>query len=119
MDNEREAGTTLNPKYDASGLITAVITDSVSGSVLMVGHMNADALRLTIETNIAHFWSRSRNKLWKKGESSGHFLNVVEMFIDCDQDSLWIKTRPDGPTCHTGVVSCFYRQVTKDGLLKI
>ncbi len=116
MDKERETGTILNPKYDASGLITAVVTDSHDGTVLMVGHMNAEAMRLTTETNIVHFWSRSRQQLWKKGESSGHFLHVEAMMIDCDQDAVWIKARPDGPTCHTGVQSCFYRRVTKNGL---
>ncbi len=116
MDKERETGTQLNPKFDASGLITAVITDSNDGTVLMVGHMNVEALYLTNETDIVHFWSRSRQQLWKKGESSGHYLHVEAIMIDCDQDAVWIKARPDGPTCHTGIRSCFYRRVTKNGL---
>jgi phosphoribosyl-AMP cyclohydrolase len=116
MDIERETGTDLNPKFDANGLITAVVTDSNDGSVLMVGHMNADALRLTTETDLVHFWSRSRQQLWKKGESSGHYLHVEAIMIDCDQDAIWVKARADGPTCHTGVRSCFYRRVTKNGL---
>jgi phosphoribosyl-AMP cyclohydrolase len=117
MDTTRETGIILNPKYDENGLITAVITDTRDGAVLMVGHMNADALQLTRETGVVHFWSRSRGQLWKKGESSGHILNAEAMMIDCDQDAVWIKARPDGPTCHTGVQSCFYRAVTKDGLV--
>jgi phosphoribosyl-AMP cyclohydrolase len=78
--------------------------------------MNAEALALTLSTKIVHFYSRSRQNLWKKGETSGHFLNLVEARIDCDQDALWIIARPDGPTCHTGVKSCFYRRVTETGL---
>ena len=116
MGNERETGLTLDPKYDVNGLITAVVTDATSGDVLMLAHMNAEALALTRETSIAHFWSRSRASLWKKGETSGHFLRVVEMRIDCDQDALWIVAQPDGPACHTGETSCFYRRVTAEGL---
>lgn len=116
MDIERETGMILSPKFDASGLVTVVVTNSSDGNVLMVGHMNADALQLTRDTGVVHFWSRSRQALWKKGESSGNFLNVEDIMIDCDQDALWIKARPDGPTCHTGVASCFYRRLTKGGL---
>lgn len=116
MNNERETGLELDPKYDASGLITAVITDAGDGEVLMVGHMNEEALRLTLESGKVTFFSRSRQKLWTKGESSGHFLNLMEARIDCDQDSVWIKARPDGPTCHTGVQSCFYRRIGEGGL---
>jgi phosphoribosyl-AMP cyclohydrolase len=116
MDNERESGLNLNPKYDANGLITAVITDANDGAVLMVGHMNADALALTLDRGTVTFFSRSRQVLWTKGESSGYFLHVIDVRIDCDQDALWIIARPDGPTCHTGVRSCFYRRVTKAGL---
>ncbi len=119
MDKERETGTELNPKFDANGLVTAVITDAADGTVLMVGHMNAEALQMTVNTGVVHFWSRSRQQLWKKGESSGHILNVDTMMIDCDQDALWIKARPDGPSCHTGARSCFYRRVTKTGLEKV
>jgi phosphoribosyl-AMP cyclohydrolase len=116
MDNDRESGLNLNPKYDANGLVTVVVTDAGDGAVLMVGHMNAQALTLTVERDTVTFFSRSRQKLWTKGESSGHFLHVVDIRIDCDQDAVWIVARPDGPTCHTGVRSCFYRRVTKDGL---
>lgn len=116
MTNEREAGLVLNPKYDANGLVTAVVTDAERGDVLMLAHMNAEALSLTRETGIAHFWSRSRKSLWKKGETSGHFLHVVEMRIDCDQDALWILAKPAGPACHTGATSCFYRRITPHGL---
>lgn len=116
MDIERETGFVLNPKFDANGLLTAVITDAADGEMLMVGYMNVDALKLTRETGFVHFFSRSRQKLWKKGESSGHFLHVIEALVDCDQDAIWIKARPDGPTCHTGTKSCFYRKIGPDGL---
>ncbi len=116
MDNERETGLVLDPKFDATGLLTAVVTDAADGVVLMVGHMNAEALMKSRETGTVHFFSRSRQKLWQKGESSGHFLHIVEMRIDCDQDAIWIVARPDGPTCHTGVRSCFYRRIGSDGL---
>lgn len=119
MNTSRETGNILDPKYDDNGLITAVITDNHDGTVLMIGHMNANALHLTQETGVVHFWSRSRGQLWKKGESSGHILNVEAIMIDCDQDAVWIKARPCGPTCHTGVQSCFYRAVTKDGLVML
>jgi phosphoribosyl-AMP cyclohydrolase len=116
MDNERESGLSLNPKYDENGLITVVVTDVMDGAVLMVGHMNAEALALTMERGTVTFFSRSRQVLWTKGESSGHFLHLVDIWIDCDQDALWITARPDGPTCHTGSRSCFYRRVTRSGL---
>ena len=116
MDKDHETGTTLNPKYDSNGLITAVVTDAADGVVLMVGHMNAEALAKSRESGTVHFWSRSRQKLWQKGESSGHVLHIVEMLIDCDQDAIWVKARPDGPTCHTGARSCFYRRIGEDGL---
>ena len=119
MTNLRESGTVLDPRFDSNGLITAVVTDHLSGDVLMVAHMNAQALDLTRETGIAHFWSRSRQSLWKKGETSGHFLHVVEMRVDCDQDAIWVRARPDGPACHTGETSCFYRRVTADGLERV
>jgi len=116
MDQERESGFTLDPKFDASGLLTAVVTDADGGDVLMVAHMNRDALDLTITTGIAHFWSRSRASLWKKGETSGHFLHVVDVRVDCDQDAVWVRARADGPACHTGRKSCFYRRIGPDGL---
>lgn len=116
MTDARDRGLTLNPKYDDNGLITAVVTDVYSGDVLMVAHMNAQALSLTVETGFAHFWSRSRQSLWKKGESSGHMLAVRDIRIDCDQDAVWVKAVPAGPTCHTGAQSCFFRRVGPDGL---
>ena len=118
MTQNRETGGALDPKYDANGLITAVVTDATTGDVLMVAHMNADALAATIAGGEAVFWSRSRGQLWKKGETSGHVLRVTEMRIDCDQDALWIKAEPAGPACHTGEASCFYRRVDSGALEK-
>lgn len=118
MDKDREAGLTLDPRYDAQGLITAIVTDAETGLPLMLAHMNAQALELTIETRIAHFWSRSRQSLWKKGETSGHLLHVEEARIDCDQDAIWLRCRPAGPACHTGATSCFYRRIRPDGTLE-
>lgn len=119
MTNERETGLELDPKFDANGLVTAVVTDVSDGAVLMVGHMNAEALAKSQETGTAVFFSRSRQRLWQKGESSGHFLQIVDMRIDCDQDAIWIVAEPKGPTCHTGERSCFYRRITLDGLERI
>ncbi|MBB3910339.1 phosphoribosyl-AMP cyclohydrolase [Sphingomonas desiccabilis] len=112
----RDTGLTLNPKYDAAGLVTAVATDAATGELLMVAHMNAEALAATLESGEATFWSRSRNRLWKKGETSGHVLRVVEVRIDCDQDALWLRVEPAGPACHTGARSCFFRRI-EDGRL--
>lgn len=108
-----EEGLQFQPKFDADGLIPAIVTDAHSGEVLMFAWMNADALTHTIETGVAHFWSRSRRALWKKGEESGNMLNVVEMRTDCDQDVVWLRTKivGDGLACHTGRRSCFYRAV--------
>jgi phosphoribosyl-AMP cyclohydrolase len=112
-----EEGTAFTPKFDAHGLITAVVTDARDGMLLMVAHMNEEALALTLETGIAHYWSRSRKALWKKGETSGNFQSVVEIRADCDQDALWLKVSVAGDdvTCHTGRRSCFYR-VAKTGV---
>ena len=100
------------PKFDASGLVTCVVTDARTGDVLMVAHMNAEALKRTIETGEAWYFSRSRGALWRKGESSGHTQRVIEMRVDCDQDAIWIKVEQHGPgACHTGRRSCFYRAV--------
>jgi phosphoribosyl-AMP cyclohydrolase len=112
-ENASEEGAKFSPRFDAAGLVTAIITDAKDGALLMVAHMNADALRLTLETGIAHYWSRSRKALWKKGETSGNFQKVEEMRVDCDQDALWIKVAVSGSnvTCHTGRRSCFYRAV--------
>ncbi|GAA0460749.1 MULTISPECIES: phosphoribosyl-AMP cyclohydrolase [Sphingomonas] len=112
----RDTGLTLDPKYDAAGLVTAVATEAATGELLMVAHMNAEALAATLESGEATFWSRSRNRLWKKGETSGHVLRVVEVRIDCDQDALWLRVEPAGPACHTGARSCFFRRI-EDGRL--
>ncbi len=117
-DGAREMGLALDPKWDAAGLVTAVVSDVASGELLMVAHMNAQALAATLATGEAHFWSRSRGELWHKGATSGHVQRVVEMRIDCDQDALWLKVEPAGPACHTGERSCFYRAVTSDGLVR-
>jgi phosphoribosyl-AMP cyclohydrolase len=108
-----ETGTALSPKFDADGLITAVAVDADKGDVLMVAHMNAEALARTIETRQGWFWSRSRRKLWRKGEESGNTLSVTDLRIDCDQDAVLLKVQVagDGVTCHTGYRSCFYRSV--------
>jgi phosphoribosyl-AMP cyclohydrolase len=116
--DDRETGLELDPKWDANGLITGVVTDAGSGEVLMVAHLNAEALALTQSTGEAHFWSRSRGRIWRKGEESGNVLRVVELRIDCDQDALWIKAEPAGPACHTGAQSCFYRVVEGSVLLR-
>jgi phosphoribosyl-AMP cyclohydrolase len=107
-----EEGTVLAPKFDASGLVTCVTTDAHSGDVLMVAHMNAEALQRTIASGEAWYFSRSRQALWRKGETSGHVQRVVEMRIDCDQDAIWIRVEQQGAgACHTGRRSCFYRAV--------
>lgn len=109
---EIEEGATLAPKFDGDGLVTCVTTDAASGELLMVAHMNAEALARTIESGEAWYFSRSRRTLWRKGESSGHVQRVTEMRIDCDQDAVWIKVNQEGPgACHTGRSSCFYRAV--------
>jgi len=119
MTDPRETGLSLDPKYDAAGLVTAVATDAATGEVLMVAHMNAEALEKTVVTGEAHFWSRSRGRLWKKGETSGHVLRVVEARIDCDQDAVWLRVEPAGPACHTGERSCFYRRIDGGGLVRV
>ncbi len=116
MADPRENGLTLDPKFDAAGLVTAVVTEADSGAVLMVAHMNAEALAETRTSGFATFWSRSRQALWRKGETSGNMLTVKEIRIDCDQDAIWIIARPHGPACHTGARSCFYRRIGADGL---
>jgi phosphoribosyl-AMP cyclohydrolase len=108
-----ETGTSLAPKFDEAGLVVAIATDARTGEVLMVAHMNRDALARTIATGEAWFWSRSRKKLWRKGEESGNTLAVEELRVDCDQDAVLLKVTVagDGVTCHTGYRSCFYRTV--------
>jgi phosphoribosyl-AMP cyclohydrolase len=109
--NDREEGLAFRPKFDASGLLTCVATDAATGDVLMVAHMNDEALRNTIASGEAWYFSRSRNALWRKGESSGHTQRVVEMRMDCDQDAIWIRVEQHGAACHTGRQSCFYRKI--------
>jgi len=118
MSHDRETSAELLPRWDKSGLVTAVLTDRTSGELLMVAHMNADALDRTIDTGEAWFWSRSRGRMWKKGETSGHVMRVAEMRIDCDQDTVWLKVDPVGPACHTGERSCFYRRIEGDRLVR-
>jgi phosphoribosyl-AMP cyclohydrolase len=107
-----EEGLAFEPKFDADGLVTAVVTDATSGDVLMVAHMNDEALRKTIAEGQAWYYSRSRKALWKKGETSGHVQRVIELRVDCDQDAIWLKVDQQGAgACHTGRRSCFYRAV--------
>jgi len=108
-----EEGETLTPRFDANGLIAAVATHAATGEVLMLAWMNAEALARTLETGEAHYFSRSRGELWHKGATSGQVQKVEELRVDCDQDAVWIKVRPqgDGGACHTGRRSCFYRAV--------
>lgn len=110
-----EEGDVLSPRFDASGLVTAITVDAADGAILMLAHMNAEALALTIDTGIAHYWSRSRNALWKKGETSGNLQHVEQIRIDCDQDAVLLTVRVAGhdATCHTGRRSCFYRRVDR------
>jgi phosphoribosyl-AMP cyclohydrolase len=114
---EREEGTLFAPDFDAHGLLPVIVTSAETGEVLMFAYMSAEALALSIETGEAHYWSRSRGKLWRKGETSGNFQRIVEMRTDCDQDALWLKveTTGAGATCHTGRRSCFYRSVPLAG----
>jgi phosphoribosyl-AMP cyclohydrolase len=110
--HDREEGLAFQPKFDASGLLTCVATDAATGDVLMVAHMNDEALRKTIASGEAWYYSRSRQALWRKGETSGHTQRVIEMRMDCDQDAIWIRVEQTGAACHTGRRSCFYRAVT-------
>jgi phosphoribosyl-AMP cyclohydrolase len=113
---EVEEGLALTPKFDRDGLVTCVVTDARTGGLLMVAHMNAEALARTIESGQAWYYSRSRARLWRKGETSGHFQRVVEMRVDCDQDAVWITVEQAGSgACHTGRRSCFYRAVPIGG----
>jgi len=110
--NDIEEGLGFQPEFDAAGLVTCVATDAGTGEVLMVAHMNDEALRKTIASGEAWYYSRSRKSLWRKGETSGHVQRVVEMRMDCDQDAIWIRVEQSGAACHTGRRSCFYRKVT-------
>ena len=118
-DTERETGSAFVPKFDAAGLLAAIVQHAETGEVLMFAFMNAQALAATRETGLAHFHSRSRGRLWMKGETSGHVLRVQRILVDCDQDALVLKALPEGPACHTGARSCFYRAIDGDGLTEI
>ena len=120
--DELEEGTAFAPRFDAAGLVTVVTVEAGSNDVLMLAHMNAEALSLTLETGIAHYWSRSRGKIWKKGETSGELQEVVELRTDCDQDAivLVVSQAGRGAACHTGRKSCFYRRaVVADGAVSL
>jgi len=114
---ELEEGLRLAPRFNEDGVLPAIASDARSGEVLMLAWMNAEALRLSIETGIAHYWSRSRRKLWKKGEESGNIQKIIEIRTDCDQDAIWMKVEPQGigAACHTGHKSCFYRSIPLGG----
>ena len=117
-----EEGTIFAPRFDAHGLITVVTIEETTNDVLMVAHMNAETLGLTLQTGIAHYWSRSRQSIWKKGETSGELQEVAELRVDCDQDCIVMTVRQTGrgAACHTGRKSCFYRRVeTQDGLISL
>ncbi len=116
---DREQGDQFAPRFDDKGLLTAIAIDAETRDVLMVAFMDAEALARSRETGLAHFHSRSRGRLWLKGETSGHFLHIEDMRVDCDQDALVMLVRPDGPACHTGARSCFYRRVSGDRLERI
>ena len=116
--DRREQGTAFRPKFDAAGLLTAVVQDSASGEILMLAHMDEEALERTRTTGLAHFHSRSRGRLWMKGESSGHVLRVKAIRVDCDQDALVLLVEPEGPACHTGEQSCFYRELRGEELVR-
>lgn len=111
--DELERGERFTPRFDAHGLVSAIVVDDATGEVLMVAHMNADAVAATLETGLAHYWSRSRAKLWRKGEDSGNTQEVVAVLVDCDQDALVVRVNQKGAgaACHTGQRSCFYRRV--------
>ena len=117
--DDREQGTAFLPRFDAQGLITAIAVDATKSAILMLACMDAEALAKTRETGLAHFHSRSRGKLWLKGETSGTFLRVAEIRVDCDQDALLLVVKPDGPACHTGATSCFYRRLDGEALMRI
>lgn len=115
----REQGSVFLPKFDSAGLLSAVVQHATTGEVLMVAFMDAEAIAATRATGFAHFHSRSRGRLWKKGETSGDVLEIVEVLVDCDQDALLIRAVPAGPTCHTGAGRCFYRVLDGDTLARV
>jgi phosphoribosyl-AMP cyclohydrolase len=115
--HERETGSMLAPRFDANGLVACIAVDDASGDVLMMAHMNAEALKLTLETGEMHYWSRSRSALWRKGATSGQVQHLVGLYVDCDQDALLARVRAggDGGACHLGQRSCFHRRIEPDG----
>lgn len=117
---EQEAGATFRPRFGPDGLLTAIAVDAADGTILMVAHMNDEALAATLRSGIVHYYSRSRGALWKKGETSGQLQTVRQILVDCDQDALVLKVSVggDGGACHTGARSCFYRAVADDGTLR-
>ena len=119
MASDLDETDAFQPRFDRDGLIAAIVTDAGDGTVLMFAYMNAESLRLTQDTGLAHFWSRSRQALWKKGETSGEMLKVIEILTDCDQDVLQVKVQLQGKgaACHTGRRSCFYRRVEGESLV--
>ena len=120
--NDRETGTAFSPRFDAAGLVTAIVCEAGTGMPLMVAHMNEEALKLSVDTGEAHFYSRSRSEIWHKGGTSGNTLSIVEMRVDCDQDAIWLSVQPQGhgAACHTGRKSCFYRRIiAKDGSVSL
>jgi len=119
QNEDREQGSQFLPRFDDNGLLTAIALDSQTREVLMVAFMDAEALARSRETGLAHFHSRSRGRLWMKGETSGHVLRIEEMRVDCDQDALVLLVKPAGPACHTGETSCFYRRLAGDRLERI
>lgn len=119
MPSPQDETLDFQPRWGADGLLTAVTVDAASGAVLMVAHMNADALAATLATGEAHYWSRSRGELWHKGATSGAIQRVVEIRVDCDQDCLLLRVEPAGPACHTGRVACFYRRLEGGRLVMV
>lgn len=113
---DREHGSEFLPKFDSAGLLAAIVQHAETGEMLMFAFMDGEALDKTRETGLAHFHSRSRGRLWMKGETSGHVLRVRQILVDCDQDALVLKALPEGPACHTGARSCFYRALEGDQL---
>jgi phosphoribosyl-AMP cyclohydrolase len=115
--SDREEGSAFQPKFDSDGLATCVAIDATRGDVLMVAHMNRAALEATLATGVVHYWSRSRDALWRKGDTSGQTQKLIEMRVDCDQDAFlaFVEVGGDGGACHTGRRSCFYRRVESDG----
>lgn len=114
---EQDETDAFRPRFDSNGLIAAIAQDAETGEVLMLAWMNAEALQASIETGRATYWSRSRGELWRKGDTSGHIQEIVELFTDCDQDAVLMKVRQTGAACHTGRKGCFYRKVDGDKLV--